>query len=44
MIKKCLVKDCEFTQKTFLAPYVGYTVFIINNEHIILDDEIITEE
>lgn len=40
MIQKAILKKCDLLEESQFAPYSGYTVFIIDNEHMILNDEI----
>lgn len=43
MIQKAILKECLELQKTRFALYAGYTVFIIDRKHVIIDDEIFTD-
>lgn len=38
MIKEVIILDNIHTEDTWLAPYYGYTAFIINDKYLILDD------
>lgn len=39
-IQKATFKECPEIQETRFAPYVGYTVFIINDQIVIYDQRI----